>query len=240
MKAGKLMQARHTIHVCATRKTCPRSQQVLEFNFSLGAAEHLFYQLTDYLLEKGEISLANVFVDGTKIEANANRYSFVWKKFTNKYESRLDEKMSKMVEELTGRYLMEIPSGATFEECLDILKTIAQEKNIVFVYGRGKRKSQLQRDIETLEGCIARKTKYTGYNKTFKGRNSFSKTDKDATFMRMKDDHMMNGQLKSNPKTTRSPKPENTKPTPTCVKTCPTTRLLIPTLHLSCLNIIDF
>jgi len=158
-------------------------------------AEHLFYQLTDYLLELGEISLANVFVDGTKIEANANRYSFVWKKSTNKYETRLDKKVSDMLTDLIGRYF-ELPPESSAEECLKTLKTIVETKNIIFVHGRGKRKTQLQRDIETLESYILRKTKYTCYNETFKGRNSFSKTDKDATFMRMKDDHMLNGQLK--------------------------------------------
>jgi len=161
-----------------------------------GAAEHLFYQITNYLLEIGEISLANVFIDGTKIEANANRYSFVWKKSTNKYEARLDEKLSAFRVELIGRYLEEIPSQATADECLDILKTLAATKKLNFVHGRGKRKSQLQRDIEKLESSLTRKHKYSGYNDTFKGRNSFSKTDTDATFMRMKDDHMMNGQLK--------------------------------------------
>jgi len=160
------------------------------------AAENLFYQLVDYLLETGEIDLANLFVDGTKIEANANRYSFVWKKSTTKYEARLDEKMVALRAELIGRYLEEIPSEATIEECLSLLKTEVKARNISFVYGRGKRKTQIQRDIELLESYIERKTKYDGYNETFKGRNSFSKTDKDATFMRMKDDHMMNGQLK--------------------------------------------
>ena len=52
-------------------------------------AEHLFYQLVNYLKEEGEIDFTNLFVDGTKIEANANRYSFVWKKSTNRYEARL-------------------------------------------------------------------------------------------------------------------------------------------------------
>jgi transposase len=158
-------------------------------------AENLFYQLTDYLLELGEISLANVFVDGTKIEANANRYSFVWKKSTNKYETRLDKKVSDMLTDLIERYV-ELPPESSAEECLKTLKTIAQTQNLTFVHGHGKRKTQLQRDIETLESYILRKTKYTGYNETFKSRNSFSKTDNDATFMRMKDDHMLNGQLK--------------------------------------------
>ena len=64
------------------------------------------------------------------------------------------------------------------------------------MYGRGRRKSQLQRDIELLEGMLARKAKYSMYQETFRGRNSFSKTDPDATFMHMKDDHMRNAQLK--------------------------------------------
>jgi len=158
--------------------------------------ENLFYQLVDYLLELGEIDLANLFIDGTKIEANANRYSFVWKKSINKYEARLDVKMSELLKELVGRYLMEIPSDSTAEDCLTTLNALAATRNITFVHGRGKRKTQLQRDIETLESYLTRKSKYTGYNATFKDRNSFSKTDTDATFMRMKDDHMMNGQLK--------------------------------------------
>ena len=43
---------------------------------------------------------------------------------------------------------------------------------------------------------MARKQKYQMYNETFRGRNSFSKTDPDATFMHMKEDHMRNAQLK--------------------------------------------
>jgi transposase len=156
--------------------------------------ENLFYQIVDYLLEVGEIDLANLFVDGTKIEACANRYTFVWKKYTNKYEARLDKKMSDLLIELAARY--PLPAGASSEECLDTLNTIRKSENIIFVHGRGKRKTQIQRDIETLESYLTRKCKYEGYNETFKGRNSFSKTDPDATFMRMKDDHMLNGQLK--------------------------------------------
>lgn len=158
-------------------------------------AEGLFYQITNYLLEVGEISLANVFIDGTKIEANANRYSFVWKKSTNKYEARLDGKMLELLSELVARYI-EIPAESSAEACLKILKSLSEAREIAFVHGRGKRKTQLQRDIELLESYILRKTKYSGYNETFEGRNSFSKVDPDATFMRMKDDHMRNGQLK--------------------------------------------
>ena len=67
---------------------------------------------------------------------------------------------------------------------------------VPYVHGRGKRKSQLQRDIEELQELMARKEKYCGYQGTFGDRNSFSKTDPDATFMHMKEDHMLNFQLK--------------------------------------------
>ena len=76
------------------------------------------------------------------------------------------------------------------------MKEYRTERNIVFVYGRGKRKTQLQRDTEELDELLVRKAKYARYDATFRGRNSFSKTDPDATFMRMKEDHMKNGQLK--------------------------------------------
>jgi len=157
-------------------------------------AEHLFYQLVHYLENAGEIDFTNLFVDGTKIEAQANRYSFVWKKSTNKYEARLDEKLTVLLEHLSAEYPLLVQPNATAQVYLEAL--LEQAKETKFVHGRGKRKSQLQRDVETLSAYLLRKEKYTGYNKAFKGRNSFSKTDPDATFMRMKDDHMRNGQLK--------------------------------------------
>ena len=64
------------------------------------------------------------------------------------------------------------------------------------VHGIGKRKTQIQKDIEIISDFKNRQKKYEEANSTFKGRNSYSKTDKDATFMRMKEDYMRNGQLK--------------------------------------------
>ena len=156
-------------------------------------AEDLFYQLAMLLAERGEIVFKNLFVDGTKIEANANRYSFVWAKATNKYEARADEKLAKLQERLTVEYGI-VHSAA--EACAKALKEIAQMRGISFVQGRGKRKTQIQLDTEELDELLVTKAKYAGYKEVFKGRNSFSKTDPDATFMRMKEDHMKNGQLK--------------------------------------------
>jgi transposase len=150
--------------------------------------------MVHYLKEAGEIDLANLFVDGTKMLAQANRYSFVWKKSTNKYEARLDGKLSELTARIIYEYGLLVPPESTAEDFRLLLREKAA--GIVFVHGRGKRKTQLQKDLETLEEYVLRKRKYTDYNRTFRGRNSFSKTDRDATFMRMKDDHMKNGQLK--------------------------------------------
>lgn len=152
--------------------------------------EELFYQLVEKLSMLGEIKYEHLFVDGTKIEANANKYSFVWKKSTTKYETLLYGKLEKIIPEMCSKYgiLAETPEG--------VLRDLEQKVTVPFVYGRGKRKSELQRDIELLQGMLHRNMKYAVYQEKFNGRNSFSKTDPDATFMHMKEDHMRNAQLK--------------------------------------------
>ncbi len=152
--------------------------------------EEFFYQLVKKLSVLGEIKYEHLFVDGTKIEANANKYSFVWKKSTTKYETRLLAKLEKLGPQLCSRYavLTDTPE--------ELLRELESRVTTPFVHGRGKRKSELQKDIELLRELLLRKDKYAGYQETFKGRNSFSKTDPDATFMHMKDDHMRNAQLK--------------------------------------------
>jgi len=153
-------------------------------------AEELFFQVVARLRELDEIKYEHLFVDGTKIEANANKYSFVWKKSTTKYEARNSVRLEKAEAELATKY--GIVSGSA-ENLLDSLLARATEP---FVYGRGHRKTELQRDIEQLQQLLEKKEKYENYQETFNGRNSFSKTDRDATFMHMKEDHMRNAQLK--------------------------------------------
>ena len=76
------------------------------------------------------------------------------------------------------------------------LKVLASEENLEFVSGRGHRKEQLQKDIEDLDSFLEKLKEYETKLHNCGSRNSYSKTDEDATFMHMKDDHMMNGQLK--------------------------------------------
>ena len=153
-------------------------------------ADELFSQLVHRLHGMGEITFEHLFVDGTKIEANANKYSFVWKKSTNKYEARLDTKLEKLLPELCSKH------GVVAIDPNALLSALEEKAVFPFVHGRGNRKCELQRDIELLRDLLGRKRKYQRYNETFRGRNSFSKTDPDATFMHMKEDHMRNAQLK--------------------------------------------
>lgn len=159
-----------------------------------GVMEDLFYQLTEKLYQMGELTYKNMFVDGTKIEANANRYTFVWSKAVAKQLEKLEVRIAKEVPEVAERYALD--GDISLEDCLSHLVCLANMINLNFVSGRGKHKTQLQRDIELLSDFYERKEGYTESRTTLGKRKSYSKTDHDATFMRLKEDHMRNGQLK--------------------------------------------
>ena len=156
--------------------------------------EGLFYQFVEKLNEMGEVKYRNLFVDGTKIEAYANKYTFVWKKAEEKNLSKLNQKIEAVLPMIAERYC--INPKVSLEDCCKILVLQAQWVNLTFAVGKGKHKTQLQKDIELLEGFINKRNEYYAHLGKFGDRNSYSKTDVDATFMRMKDDHMRNGQLK--------------------------------------------
>ena len=164
--------------------------------------EDLFSQFIIELEKRNEIEFENLFVDGTKIEANANRYSFVWKKATDKFEEKLQNKMHEILLDINSELNLKLDISdekISVEYALavkDKLIEIKEKEGLDFVYGKGKRKSSLQKYTETISDFIEKQSKYDEYNKIFNGRNSFSKTDHDATFMHMKEDHMKNGQLK--------------------------------------------
>ena len=97
----------------------------------------------------GEVKYCNLFVDGTKIEAYANKYTFVWKKTVEKNLAKLDKKIESVLPVIGERY--GFTQDVTIEECHDALVRQAQWLNLVFAVGKGNHKTQLQRDIETLE-----------------------------------------------------------------------------------------
>ena len=83
------------------------------------AIEGLFYQFVEKLYEMGEVKFKNLFVDGTKIEAYANKYTFVWKKTVEKNFTKLEKKIEDMLPVIRERYgLMD---DASLEDCYNTL-----------------------------------------------------------------------------------------------------------------------
>ena len=153
-----------------------------------------------------------VFIDGTKIEADANKYSFTWKKSVQKYHNSLKEKASALYEELVEKQViesmdletvqsssgMELISENITEEIAKLNEEIEQEPKVIKGGSPKKRRrrflSKTKRQLD--QDFIPRAKKYEEAERIFQGRNSFSKTDHDATFMCMKEDPMRNRELK--------------------------------------------
>ena len=164
-------------------------------------AKRILSEMSNALFDLGEISGETIFIDGTKIEAAANKYTFVWKKAVTKNQTKLLIKLADFVAECEQLYDLKIVYGDTVKmkhvkKLRKKLYALRQSENVVFVHGIGKRKTPLQKSIETLEEYLSRLKKYNHQIHICGGRNSYSKTDHDATFMRMKEDAMGNGQLK--------------------------------------------
>lgn len=165
------------------------------------AGQDILRQLVVLLHEKGLLSLEAAFIDGTKIEANANKYSFVWKKATAKKADtllkRIHDELPAKLKEAGIRF--HVPERTSIRQLKKLRKRIharIEADGIEFVSGKGKRKTPLQRLSELVDQWLTRLKQYTNDIHICGKRNSYSKTDHDATFMHMKEDHMRNGQLK--------------------------------------------
>lgn len=165
------------------------------------AGQDILCQLVVLLHERGLLSLEAAFIDGTKIEANANKYSFVWKKATakktDKLLKRIHEELPAKLKEVGIRF--HVPEKIAVRQLKKLWKRIharIKADGIELVSGKGKRKTRLQRLSEWVDQCLAKLKQYTNDIHICGNRNSYSKTDHDATFMHMKEDYMRNGQLK--------------------------------------------
>lgn len=119
----------------------------------------------------------------------------------NKNEAKMYFKIAELVECINTNYLTTLvfvseESVQSLEKIITFLKHEQGDKQVTFVDGIGKRKALLQKCLEQAEDYLIRQQKYDHSHQLFMGRNSYSKTDIDATFMHMKDDHMRNARLK--------------------------------------------
>lgn len=172
----------------------------ISLHFS-ACAKVLLAQMSDLLYLLGEISGKTIFIDGTKIESAANKYTFVWKRAITKNQARLYTKLTSFVAECEELYGIRTVyhdqiSIHTLKRLKKQLCRVKVQEGIVFVHGIGRRKTQLQKSLEQLDQYLEKLKEYTKKLYTLGDRNSYSKTDPDATFMRMKEDAMRNGQLK--------------------------------------------
>ncbi|WP_082798165.1 IS1182 family transposase [Parageobacillus toebii] len=172
-----------------------------------------FVQFRCQLVEEKLIDQEAIFIDGTKIEANANKFTFVWKKSIEKYNQNLIEKSNQLYNELLEKEIIpemerENEGELSVEE---LAQMVQQVDEVIKEYDqkietspdaterkalRSERKYPKQAYKQLID-FILRKQKYQKALDILGERNSYSKTDPDATFMRMKDDYMKNGQLKA-------------------------------------------
>mgnify|MGYP004728113817 FL=1 len=166
--------------------------------------DRIFADVNEYIFQKEQVDLNHVYIDGTKISANAGKYSWVWKKSCEKNRIKLFAKITELLENMNaGTALLCVKFDIREEYAIEYLEEILKKyiKLVGFdpgkaVHGKGNHKTSEQRLIEKLSEYIERLNKYAERIKICgNDRNSYSKTDHDATFMRMKRDHMGNDQL---------------------------------------------
>lgn len=166
--------------------------------------EDIFNDISKKIFKEEKVDLNHLYIDGSKFEANANKYSWVWKKATEKSRYRLYEKVTILLNEMNDALVwsgLQIQTNTEYvpEELKEILSRYAAiweiDKNR-FIYGKGHRKTLQQRQYEKLQEYIAKLEAYIE-KVAICGpeRNSYSKTDHSATFMRIKTDYMGNDQL---------------------------------------------
>lgn len=161
--------------------------------------EELFAEFNRYFESHDKIETDILYIDGTKLEANANKMTFVWMRATKKFREKrwkkiMDRLMSfnayckreaiplrfSILKEFSFEYLIEIT---------DRIKEAMSRQCVEEKHGKGQRKHPLQRYLEGFEEDADKILKYTEYYRIADGRNSFSKTDHSATFMHMKYDY---------------------------------------------------
>jgi len=168
-----------------------------------GIIDNIFTEVVSLLIDEKYITFEKYFLDGTKIEANASKYSWVWGKSTKRYKENLKAKVKeKLIEidminndenseygdnDLPEMGNKEINSQAIREAVANIDEKLKMNPD-------DKKLKSVKKELET--DCLPRMEKYEKQEEILEDRRSYSKTDTDATFMRMKEDHMKNGQLK--------------------------------------------
>lgn len=159
----------------------------------------VFTQVVVLLSEEGLLNIKELYTDGTKIEASANRYTFVWGNAIKTNKERIKKQLGELWQYAQKVVAAELPD--TDPTRFDTIDAGKVEQAIEQINEALKDKPEVSKTVKQ-KLSYAKKNwpstlkKYEQQEKILNGRSSYSKTDQDATFMRMKEDHMLNGQLK--------------------------------------------
>jgi len=160
-----------------------------------GEIHKLFAEVVRLLQELNYVSLDVQYIDGTKIEAAANKYSFVWRGSIEKNKVKLEEKIKSVIEDIESQIKEDEHIQEELPQSID--SNAIKEKLSQLNARLKETDKQTQKKLSDLQQeHLPKLEKYENQLQILENRNSYSKTDTDATFMRMKEDHMKNGQLK--------------------------------------------
>ena len=168
----------------------------------VGTFGDLFTQVVKLLVEEGLVTLDVQYIDGTKIESAANKYTFVWKRATETNKAKLEKNVRAVLEEAERALEMEQKESEaekplTAKEMEERTGRILEKMKEKEVNGEHALDKPQRKAVEKVaKESVGKMREYEEKLDTLGERNSYSKTDPDATFMRMKEDAMNNGQTK--------------------------------------------
>lgn len=165
---------------------------------------NIFTQVVLVLADKGFITLDVEYIDGTKIESKANKYTFVWRKTVEKNRAKLQEKIRVLLGQIDDAVAQDKAAETdkvdftpeTLTSLINELQDSLSAEPESADKERQKRRREKKRQVKELEKHRDKLGEYDGRLEQIGERNSMSKSDPDATFMRMKEDAMNNGQTK--------------------------------------------
>ena len=165
---------------------------------------NIFTQLVLLLAQRGFITLDVAYVDGTKIESKANKYTFVWRKSVEKNRAKLMEKISVLLQQIDEAIAQDNAcESEQIEFTPESLSALIDElkENITTQSADNSKEGKMvlrhkKKQVKELEKHRNKLEEYDSRLEQISERNSMSKTDPDATFMCMKEDAMNNGQTK--------------------------------------------
>ena len=132
-------------------------------NELMGSVDEIFSDINGYIFEQEQVDLTHVYIDGTKMEANAQKYTWVWKKGTIRSRNNVFGKLTELLNEVNASVLSafgvkyEIRQEYAIGYVEYILQTFLETVGMTtetFVHGSGKRKSKEQKLYEKIEDCL--------------------------------------------------------------------------------------